>query len=58
MTPDEYEKSIPKHCALKTMKEHAEIMLCWGLAASIRGNYPPNCEGCEFNEQALKEKNA
>lgn len=47
----EYVSAIPKCCAYQTLEEHMNMMLCWGLAASIREGYAMNCSGCELNTE-------
>lgn len=55
ITQEEYQKSIPNCCKLKTYKQHAEeLMLCWGLIHSIKVGKIHNCGICEFS---LENKN-
>lgn len=54
VTSEEYQAAIPKHCFFQTADEHVEqLMLCWGLLASIEGGYIMNCGNCEM---IVKEK--
>lgn len=55
-TPAQYEAAIPKTCRLTTMDAHVDIMLCWGLANSIRTNTPMNCGWCEENSEHTREE--
>jgi len=49
MNEQEYQSSIPKHCFYQTVQEHMDcLMLCWGLAASIKGRYEMKCGNCEL----------
>lgn len=44
----EYVAAIPDCCSLRTLEEHMEIMLCWGLAAAVREGKPMDCGTCEL----------
>ncbi len=53
MTEQEYQVAIPKHCFYQTVQEHIDcLMLCWGLAASIKGKYEMKCCNCELIVQS------
>jgi hypothetical protein len=50
-TEKEYAAAIPKCCSYQTMQQHMDMMLCWGLAASLRNGEPMDCSGCELNTE-------
>lgn len=49
ITIEQYMAKVPDCCAMKTIEEHQEIMLCWGLLAAVKANLDMNCGGCEYN---------
>jgi hypothetical protein len=53
ISPEEYEKNIPKNCCFQTVEEHAKYLLfCWGLLHKLREGKKINkiCDGaCEHN---------
>lgn len=56
MTNEEYKQkyveAIPGCCRLRTLEEHEEIMLCWGLLAQVRDKTEATpCGLCEFNAE-------
>lgn len=48
-TEAEYTAAIPKCCFYQTLEQHMDMMLCWGLTASLREGYPMDCTGCDLN---------
>lgn len=48
VTAEIYKKNIPKCCSLKTIQQHEDILLCWGLLASIKKGYTMDCGDCEM----------
>jgi hypothetical protein len=54
ITHDLYEKNIPPCCAFKTMEEHQDIGLCWGLSSRIQQGRSVYglCDDCIENEQS------
>jgi hypothetical protein len=55
-TENEYTVAIPTCCRLTTLEAHEEIMLCWGLANSIRTKESMICGWCEFNSEHTREE--
>jgi hypothetical protein len=53
-TQEQYEAAIPSCCSLETLEEHMGIMLCWGLAASLRAGKPMDCGGCYLRKPEHK----
>jgi len=53
VTPELYEQNIPKCCSYRTLQEHEEIMLCWGLVSAIENEKEMNCGSCP---ERIKEK--
>jgi len=49
ITREQYEKAIPECCAHKTIEDHENIMLCWGLENAIEENRIMNCYFCTEN---------
>jgi hypothetical protein len=47
-TEEQYRAAIPKCCSYKTLDEHMNMLLCWGLAASLRVGKPMNCSPCDL----------
>ncbi len=52
-TEAQYAAAIPRCCSLQTLQEHLDILLCWGLAAAIRGRHPMDCTGCDLKNPAI-----
>jgi hypothetical protein len=44
----QYVAAIPKCCSRQTLEEHMNMLLCWGLAASIRAGHKMDCSGCDL----------
>ena len=53
-TEEQYKSAIPTCCSMQTLQEHMDIMLCWGLAASIRAGKPMDCTGCDLRNPNVK----
>ena len=51
-TQAQYEAAIPRCCSA-SMREHLDMLLCWGLAASIRDGTAMNCDGCDRKIAAI-----
>jgi hypothetical protein len=51
-TQEQYKAAIPRCCSA-TMQEHLDMLLCWGLAASLRDGTPMNCSGCDRKNPAI-----
>ncbi|MBU0959802.1 MAG: hypothetical protein KKB31_07685 [Nanoarchaeota archaeon] len=56
MTEEEYQKMIPKHCLFQTVKEHREMMMCWGISygfvnTDTEKEYCKDCEFCKSDSQ-------
>lgn len=54
-----YAAHIPDCCKLRTVEEHEEIMLCWGLTRQIEqgtDRKDQNCGLCEFNNLFTTEE--
>ena len=49
VTEELYAASIPKECSHRTIQEHLDMMLCWGLTASIEQGKKMNCSECSEN---------
>lgn len=50
VTEELYAASIPKECSHRTLQEHMDnLMLCWGLTASIEQGKKMNCSDCSEN---------
>ena len=50
ITEELYTASIPKCCEFQTLQEHKDnLMLCWGLTASIEKGKSMNCTNCDLN---------
>lgn len=49
ITIEQYMAAVPACCALITIEDHEEIMMCWGLLLAVRTNHYMNCDGCEYN---------
>lgn len=47
VTRDDYELAIPKCCSYRTIEDHEDIMLCWGLLSAIEKGEIMNCSGCD-----------
>lgn len=56
VTSFDYENSIPPNCRLTTLEDHASIMYCWSLLASIKEGNKFNCGLCEFNNEYTPEE--
>ena len=52
-----YENNIPDHCALRTVKDHEDIMLCWGILSCIEKGSDTRCGECEYNKESKIYKN-
>ena len=46
ITEEYYEKHIPKCCKLKTIKEHKDMMLCWGLMMDMESGIDTTNKEC------------
>ena len=57
MTNDDYQKAIPKCCAHKTVKDHAEVMLyCWGITGGfVQAQGESYCAGCSENVNCVNQ---
>jgi hypothetical protein len=44
----DYMNAIPDCCSLRTLDEHREIMLCWGLSSAVRDGRSMECGDCEM----------
>ncbi len=52
ISPEEYEKAIPKDCEFQTYDQHFEqLLLCYGLMSSINRGVAHNCGICEFSKK-------
>ena len=53
VTPEQYQDAIPGCCRLRTVEDHAEvIMFCWGLLNQLKLKIPSRvCGMCEFNAE-------
>jgi hypothetical protein len=49
-TDAEYAAAIPACCSQETMEAHYAMLLCWGLAASLRKKKPMNCDWCDLRK--------
>jgi uncharacterized cysteine cluster protein YcgN (CxxCxxCC family) len=52
-----YEASIPEECSYRTLKDHLEMMLCWGLVSSIEQGKKMNCGSCCENLSNERKRN-
>lgn len=48
-TKEVYKYSIPECCRYRTIEEHENILLCWGLVVAIENGVTMNCDGCTEN---------
>jgi hypothetical protein len=46
VTEDYYRKHIPKCCKLKTVQEHKDMMLCWGLIGEMEAGIDTTDKEC------------
>ena len=54
-TEAEYAAAIPACCSQSTLQMHLDMLLCWGLAASLREGKPMDCGGCELRKPSTKD---
>ena len=49
ITLKQYKDAIPKCCVHQSVKEHMDMMLCWGLVRAIEEDCEVNCDNCPNN---------
>jgi hypothetical protein len=49
-TEQKYIEMIPSCCSRKTMQEHIDMNLCWGLIIAVELEKDVNCNHCELRK--------